>query len=205
MPSSRCGIVAALADQAPHDQAAGIGAWAELAADAAERSTPGRRTAVLGAAASSAVYRGDFEQQLSYGARALRDGIPPDCPAPSPAIMFAYLLNTGEHSLDALVDAAATLEAIGAPDYNLTHVLAAEALQAFGLGQHVRARSAATRAIEWARRVENPTGLAASLPAYALTFADEIRSRRSPPRRKRLRSRGPASDGVVGVALGVAA
>ncbi len=59
-------IVAALADQAPHDQAAGLGAWAELAVEAAERSTPGRRTAVLGAAASSAQYRGERELQLSY-------------------------------------------------------------------------------------------------------------------------------------------
>ena len=198
-------IVAALADQAPHDQAAGIGAWAELAADAAERSTPGRRTAVLGAAASSAQYRGEYELQLSYGVRALRDGIPPDCPAPSPAIMFRHLMG-GEQSMDALVDAADTLKAIGAPDYNLTHVLAAEALEAVRLGHRERALSPATRAIEWARRVANPTGLAVSLPVYALAFFDQDpRAALAAAQEAIALTRAGASDGVIGVALAVAA
>jgi predicted ATPase/class 3 adenylate cyclase len=198
-------IVAALADQAPHDQAAGIGAWAERAVEAAERSTPGRRTAVLGAAASSATYKADIELQISYGDRALRDGIPPDCPAPAPAIMFRSLA-ADDDRLEQLVADAAELEAIGAPAYNLTHTLAAEALRAYQFDQHERAQAAATRAVAWARVVANPTGLAASLSIYAMAFAEEDSTVALAAAQESIAlTRAGASNGVYSLALGVAA
>ncbi len=120
--------------------------------------------------------------------------------------MFAYIWNTDEHSMDALVDAADTLKAIGAPDYNLTHVVAAEALEAVHLGHRDRAQSAATKATEWARRVRNPTGLAVSLRIYAHTFADEDPRRALAAAQEAIAlTRAGASDGVVGIALSVAA
>ncbi|HEX5587939.1 MAG TPA: adenylate/guanylate cyclase domain-containing protein, partial [Acidimicrobiia bacterium] len=198
-------IVAHLADQAPHDQAAGLGAWAERAVDAAERSTPGLRTAVLGAATSSAMYRGDVESQLSFGARALRDGIPSDCPAPSPAIMFA-VLGTDVDDLQTLVDAATRLEEIGAPAYNLTHVIASQALIAARLGLRPEANAAAARAVEWARLVDNPTGLAVSLPMLAAARFDEAPDDALAAVEESIAlTRAGASDGMYGFALMIAA
>ena len=48
-------------------------------------TTPGLRTAILGAAAIQAVYVGDYERAQRLALDALRDGLPSDCPVPAPA------------------------------------------------------------------------------------------------------------------------
>ena len=55
---------------------------AERALDAARRSTPGRRAAVLASAAYEASSRFDSETALALGREALGDWITTDCPAP---------------------------------------------------------------------------------------------------------------------------
>ena len=48
----------------------------------ADETTPGRRTAILGAAAVQAMFLGDLETATTLARDAVRDGMPPDCPAP---------------------------------------------------------------------------------------------------------------------------
>jgi predicted ATPase len=66
----------------------GIGEWAEQAIPALERSTPGYRNAVLGAAAVAAQYRGDFDATERYARAAVEQGYPPDNPSPGLATIY---------------------------------------------------------------------------------------------------------------------
>ncbi len=80
-------IVAALAHECINEPYRGAASWAERATERSRTSTPGRRTAVLGGAAWSAyIGRAEFEVGMELAQEALRDGIPPDCPAPQVAL-----------------------------------------------------------------------------------------------------------------------
>jgi hypothetical protein len=81
------GIVAWLAYEAP-SRGTGIGRWAEQAVPAAGRSTPGYRSAVLGAAAQAALFRGDLDASERYTRAALEEGYPPGDPSPCLAALF---------------------------------------------------------------------------------------------------------------------
>jgi hypothetical protein len=80
-------IVARLAFEA-QTRATGIGRWAEQALPSLERSTPGYRQAVLGAAAAAAQFRGDFEASERCARAAVGEGFPPDNPAPCMADIY---------------------------------------------------------------------------------------------------------------------
>jgi hypothetical protein len=87
-------IVAWLAYEA-WTRATGIGDWAEQAVPAAQRSTPGYRSAVVGAAAEAAQIRGDFDASVRHARAALEEGYRPDNPSPcvgpiSLAVIFIY-------------------------------------------------------------------------------------------------------------------
>jgi predicted ATPase len=84
-------IVAWLAYEA-QTRATGIGRWAEQALPALERSAPGYRSAVLGASAAAAVYRGDFDASERYARAAVKEGYPPDDPAPCLGAMCLGLI-----------------------------------------------------------------------------------------------------------------
>jgi tetratricopeptide (TPR) repeat protein len=85
-------IIAVLAGEA-WSRLRGIVGWAEQAIPAAQRSTPGNRNAVLGAAAQAAMTRGDFDASERYARAALEEGYPPDNPSPCLASMLlAYIL-----------------------------------------------------------------------------------------------------------------
>jgi predicted ATPase len=81
-------IVAWLAYEA-QTRATGIGRWAEQALPALGRSTPGYRSAVLGAATVAAFYQGDLQASERYARTAVEDGYPPD--DPSPCLTSIYL------------------------------------------------------------------------------------------------------------------
>jgi ATP/maltotriose-dependent transcriptional regulator MalT len=88
--------------------ATGIGRWAEQALPALERSTPGYRHGVLGAAAVAAFYRGDLNAPERYARAALEEGYPPDDPSPCLASIYLALIhgyqgryNDGARHLDA--------------------------------------------------------------------------------------------------------
>jgi ATP/maltotriose-dependent transcriptional regulator MalT len=69
-------------------RATGIGRWAEQALPALQRSTPGYRSAVLGAASAAAFYQGDLQASERYARAALEEGYPPDDPSPCLASMY---------------------------------------------------------------------------------------------------------------------
>jgi predicted ATPase len=79
-------IVARLALEAG-SRGTGIGQWAEQAIPAAERSTPGHRSAVLGATAMATMTRGDLDATEGYARAAVRDGYPDDDPAPASGVI----------------------------------------------------------------------------------------------------------------------
>ncbi len=90
-------LIARLASDAS-TRGTGIGKWAEQAIEAAGRSTPGLRSAVLGAAATSAQMRGDLEGSLRHSRAAVSEGYPADDPSPGMAVMLlaAVLMYGGQ-------------------------------------------------------------------------------------------------------------
>jgi predicted ATPase/class 3 adenylate cyclase len=100
-------IIAWLAPEA-WTRATEIGRWAEQAIPALERSTPGYRGAVLGAAAAIAWYRGDLEVSERYAHAAIKEGYPPDNPSPlvAPIVLALHLVFAGRRD-----DAARHLDA----------------------------------------------------------------------------------------------
>jgi predicted ATPase/class 3 adenylate cyclase len=69
-----------------------IGEWAEQAIPALERSTPGYRAAVLGAAVEEAIIRGDLDAAERYARAGLAEGYPPDDPSPCLASIYLAVL-----------------------------------------------------------------------------------------------------------------
>jgi predicted ATPase/class 3 adenylate cyclase len=84
-------IVAWLAYES-YTLATGIGRWAEQALPSLSRSAPGYRSAVLGAAAVAAFYRGDLDASERCTRRAVEDGYPPDDPSPCLASIYLALI-----------------------------------------------------------------------------------------------------------------
>jgi predicted ATPase/class 3 adenylate cyclase len=100
-------IVAPLAHEAS-GKATGVSRWAEQAVPALERTTPGYRSAALGAAAAAAFYRGDQTASERYARAALEDGYPSDDPSPGLAAIFLAIILTWAGRRD---DAAQCLDA----------------------------------------------------------------------------------------------
>jgi predicted ATPase len=75
----------------------GIGRWAEQAIPALDRSAPGYRTAVLGAAAWEAMYRGDFDTAERNARAAMEEDCRPDDPSPclAPFLLAVTLTYAG--------------------------------------------------------------------------------------------------------------
>jgi predicted ATPase len=100
-------IVAWLAYES-QTRATGIGRWAEQALPAAERSTPGYRHAVLGAAAVAAYYRGEFDLSERHSRAAVEQGYPADDPSPCLASIYLAVILMYQGQKD---DAALYLDA----------------------------------------------------------------------------------------------
>ncbi len=114
-------IIAPLTRQLFCRPSAGVGEWAEAALGRAETSTPGRRAAVLAAAAWMATFEADFDLARTRAAEALRDGLPPD--TPSPGFVHAALASSeavagrDQGALVAIAAGHQALDAIGADDF----------------------------------------------------------------------------------------
>jgi hypothetical protein len=104
-------IVAWLAYEA-HTRVTGIGRWAEQAIPALERSTPGHRSAVLGAVALAAFDRGDLAAAERHLRSALKEGYPPDDPSPCMTSLLAAILMYAGRKDDAARHLDAAREAI---------------------------------------------------------------------------------------------
>ncbi len=161
-------IVAALAYAAVIDMTSGVGAWTERAVARVAETTPGRRTAILGAAAIQAIYVGALERARTLALDALRDGLPPDCPVPAPAYaaLASFELNQGrpDESLRIVRRGLQDLETTAGHDtckLSIFHALVAVFSER--CGDVTTARAEAETALRLARQVDNPSAMANAL------------------------------------------
>ena len=166
-------IIAPLAIQTFLRPSAGVGEWAETAVARAETSTPGRRTAVLGAAAWKASLGGNSDLTQLRASAALRDEHPPD----TPSLWFVYAALSGDQSVvgahqAALQTVAAgerALHAVDADDYARLWLRNNAVLIHLRAGQYEEARAASEDALGRVRALTNPSLLIASLRFFAWT------------------------------------
>jgi predicted ATPase/class 3 adenylate cyclase len=163
-------IVAALARESYLDRSAGIGAWAERAVSRTSGVAAGLRYAVLAAAAQEALGRDDLKTARSFAVDAVREGFPPDCPAPACghialAMVDAYCSEV-EEALRLITDAADAMDVAGGDLYCRTSLHTRLALlQTWNLKPAARAQ--AEEAVGLARRLGNPSALADALYAFS--------------------------------------
>jgi predicted ATPase/class 3 adenylate cyclase len=171
-------IIAPLVGQSFYRPSAGVGEWAEAALPRAESSTPGRRCAVLAAAAWKAVLEGDVDLTRARASEALRDGLPPDTPSPGwphSALACADAF-AGDHAAarQTLAAGRRALDAIGAPDYAHLELDLNGLMGRSVAGQLEEARAPAEDALRRARTLANPSQLIVALRWFAGTRrADE--------------------------------
>lgn len=199
-------IVAALAFEAVNDRGLGIGAWAEHLAPRVDLASPAVRTAVLAAAAFSAQGRNDAVAMHELTQAALRDGVPPDCPA----AVWAYIAIAANEgmasdfaaSIRTIEEAEAALTAAGDSPRGLSFLYSAAANFHNLLGDRDAARADAERSLEAARRSKNPTATASAQFARAVALAhdDPIAAARALDESIELGRRG-TSGGLLGFAL----
>ncbi len=134
----------------------------ERALVAARASTPGRRAAVLSAAAYDAIARSDLEVAAELGVEALGDGVSPDCPTPY-RVFFAAASDGQSTVPDAIpmIEAAIpALQANGTPDAEIARILFLLVQATVRVGDHDGARRHSERAQEFALRSHNPSTIA---------------------------------------------
>ncbi|MEX0663732.1 MAG: adenylate/guanylate cyclase domain-containing protein [Acidimicrobiia bacterium] len=167
-------IIAALSYEASFNRPLGVGVWAERAAERAERSTEGRRSDVLSAAASSALARGDVDLCAVFANAALEHGPQADSWSPSlPYLALAYrALTVGAHDemRSVIADWRRTLESIDADDFQRASGYWTWAAfgSLFGDPQALEDARAATTV---ARKSGNPTAIGNSLHALGMALA----------------------------------
>jgi predicted ATPase/class 3 adenylate cyclase len=167
-------IIAALVNTVIGDMALGVSGWGEAALHRVESTVPGRRTAVLTAAALNAGARSDFDAMRTLALAALRKGLPADTPSPA----YPYLALSSSYgfrgdfdrALAIIGDGQAALDAIHADDFNRLVLHAGAANYAGVQGDRSRARAETDACLELARRIGNPSTLSASLYLLGRAF-----------------------------------
>jgi len=168
-------IVAALASESYANPSVSVGSWAEQAAGHLDATTPGRRATVLGAAATSAMVRGDFALARVWAEAAMSEGTPSDWRLVSfPFVALAYSqLVSGQHD-----DAVATategermVRAVGTDPWDLVHML--NTVSSFGaMNQNdERALPAAEEAVRIGRELDNQFVLIGALHGLSRALA----------------------------------
>jgi len=171
-------IIAPLVGQSFYRPSAGVGEWAEAALPRAETSTPGRRCAVLTAAAWKAVLEGDLDLARTRASEALRDGLSPDTTSPGwvhSALACAHSF-AGDHlaARETLAAGRHALDTIGAPDYAHLELDLNGLMGRSVAGQLGEARAPAEDALRRGRTLANPSQLIVALRWFAGTRrADE--------------------------------
>jgi predicted ATPase/class 3 adenylate cyclase len=166
-------IVAWLANESL-SRPTGIARWAEEAIPALQGSTPGYRSAVLGAAAASAQAQGDFEASERYARAALEEGYRPDDPSPCLASIYLAVLLMYQGRRD---DAARQLDAAEAAivgrndeDYYRSWLHSIRVMSNLFADDEDEEIAQARLAMSLARRTGNPTNLARASQALGLAL-----------------------------------
>jgi predicted ATPase/class 3 adenylate cyclase len=149
-----------------------IGGWAEQAIEAAQRSSPGLRQAVLAAAANGALLREDMQAMHRYAAAGAGEGYPPDCPEPYQAVamLAVSLIYAGRRDeAAACLEAAEAALAGRADDFTLGQLQTLPVMLSLYADDEDKEIAQARRAMAAAERTANPTLLAEA--SYALGWA----------------------------------
>ena len=167
-------IIAALGRQSFYRPSTGVGEWADAALERAETSTPGRRAAVLAAAAWKALLLGnDAGLGRTRASGALRDGLFPDTPSPdSPFSAVAVAMSlAGDHeaALECLAAGQRALDDIGAGDYAHVRLATTAVVAHLNAARPEEARGLAEEALRGARALGNPSLLIITLRWFAST------------------------------------
>jgi predicted ATPase/class 3 adenylate cyclase len=169
-------IITALTPQQSFDPALGIGAWATQAIDRAETSTPGRRYAVLTAAAYYAAVNGQYDRARALVAAATVDGVPDDAPWPAFAMTTLNFVEVNlAHHTRALEICEDALDRYG-DRIDLTEAMtlhATAAGTANWTGNRDVARRHAELALDAGRASGSPSGIASSQFAYGVVLRHE--------------------------------
>jgi predicted ATPase/class 3 adenylate cyclase len=166
-------IVAALAHECINEPYRGAASWAERATERSRTSTPGLRAAVLGGAAWSAyIGRAELEHGLALAQDALRDGIPPDCPAPQvalSALIVSYAqAQQYDQAIAVVTNARRELEQIGAGAFPRAFVESSAGFACAVAGDLEGASEHSEFAVPLARTTRNPSLIAGTLFPNAL-------------------------------------
>ena len=168
-------IIAPLGYESTMRRSAGIAAWAETATARLEATTPGRRAAVLGAAAFAAFYAGEYERVEELARAALDPGIPADCPAPNTAIIALGLIYLFGHepqrAIELMLEAQRDAAEHGWATFDVANLHATTATWAILSGNLELGKQQADEALRLARQIQNPSSLAIGL--YHLGWAIE--------------------------------
>jgi tetratricopeptide (TPR) repeat protein len=180
-------IVGPLGEAADWHPDLGMGRLAVQAATVADECAPLLRVPVLGAAAEFEMNQGRPEQARAFAQAALRDGL--IATTLNPVAAFSRLgfieMSTGDyrHALELLNEAKSALANIDNPRAEVRLLGGLASFESMG-GQDEQARRDAERALESARRSQNPSALAIAYfatawalqrddPAGALTAAQQ--------------------------------
>lgn len=165
-------IVAALGSLVSNMRSGGFGAWAERAVDASRDASDGLRFGVLGAAAFSAIIRGDMAQAEQWGDEAFGLGTPVDCPFRTVAYT-ARAMATSSRDLAASVDflrrGISDLDRLGEP-YGMVNLRSIAGIFSALNGETEAGHALTLESLAGARELRNPTTLAIALFAYATTW-----------------------------------
>ena len=127
-------IVAALTSEAYTYPSVSVGSWAEQAIGHLDATTPGRRATVLGAAATSAMVRGDFARARVWAEAAISEGTPSDWRLVSfPFVALSYSQLVGgeyDNAVATATEGERMVRAVGADPWDLVHML--NTVSAFG-------------------------------------------------------------------------
>jgi predicted ATPase len=159
-----CGlrIVGSMASIMNMDLASGAGVWATKAVPRVDQTSPGLRTAILGAAAFQATFSGDLQRAMELAHEALADGIPPNCPAPYIAFVAraVALMSDQPAALETVLEGLDELEAAGVDDFSIGAAHAMASIAAANAQDLTAAREHAEETVRIARQIGNPTTLA---------------------------------------------
>jgi hypothetical protein len=165
-------VIAALGAQTFYRPSTGVGEWAEAALERAETSTPGRRTAVVAAAAWKALLAGDLELARTRAVDASRHGLAPDTPSPwlAPAVLVVAQSWSGDPAAAYQTHATGqqALSHIDASDYAHVRLATAEVVARLS-AQDTQARALAEDALRRTRPLANPSLLIITLRWFAST------------------------------------
>jgi predicted ATPase/class 3 adenylate cyclase len=151
----------------------GIGRWAEQAVRTVERSTPGYRNAVLGAAANAALSRGDLDASERYARAAVDEGYPLDDPSPCLAstvlaVLFVYQ-GRGDDAAPHVDAAEAAMIGRDDQDHSRSQLQSARVVITLFADDEDEEIAQARLAMSLAQRTGNPSLLA--LASFALGWA----------------------------------